>query len=85
MIHEPHTVGRCRICGEWFCETTIIQDETFNTDVSDDEATFREEGWYYDEDENVVLCPDCYRDVSDAGYDAWAYEYYLEDNNLKAG
>lgn len=71
-------IEHCCMCGEIFAEDMIIQDETWNTYYSDEQATLMDNDWYSD-DEGTVLCPDCMRELDTAGYDYWAWKYYLAD------
>ena len=72
---------RCRMCNEMFGGELVVQDETWNTDYSDEQATLMEDGWYSD-DEGTVLCPDCMAELDRAHYDYWAWKFYLEDQGI---
>lgn len=71
-------VEKCVMCGDVFVGDMFIQDETWNTEFSDEQATLMQEDWYSD-DEGTVLCPCCAEELDRAGYDFWAWMYYLGD------
>ena len=47
-------VEKCVMCGDVFVGDMFIQDETWNTEFSDEQATLMQEDWYSDDNICVV-------------------------------